>query len=63
MPLDQPGSLGIPQVTALMAHIFHENNMPTGDKPLEGDIDWLMTVPLQMIENYQMKTELIPITG
>jgi len=46
MPLDQPGSLGIPQVTALMAHIFHENNMPAGDKPLEGDIDWLMTVSL-----------------
>ena len=22
MPLDQPGSLGLPQVTALMAHIF-----------------------------------------
>ena len=46
MPLDQPGSLGIPQVTALMAHIFYENNMPAGDKPLEGDIDWLMSVSL-----------------
>ena len=46
MPLDQPGSLGIPQVTALMAHIFHENKMPAGDKPLEGDIDWLMSVSL-----------------
>ena len=46
MPLDQPGSLGIPQVTALMAHIFNENGMPAGDKPLEGDVDWLMTVSL-----------------
>ena len=44
MPFDQPGSLGIPQVTALMAHIFNENDMPAGDKPLEGDIDWLMSV-------------------
>ena len=33
MPFDQPGSLGIPQVTALMAHIFNENDMPAGDKP------------------------------
>jgi len=46
MPLDQPGSLGIPQVTALMAHIFNENGMPAGDTPLEGDVDWLMTVSL-----------------
>ena len=46
MPFDQRGSLGIPQVTALMAHIFNENDMPAGDKPLEGDIDWLMSVSL-----------------
>ena len=46
MTFDQPGSLGIPQVTALMAHIFNENDMPAGDKPLEGDIDWLMSVSL-----------------
>ena len=46
MPLDQPGSLGVPQVTALMAHIFNENNMPAGDKPLEGDVDWLMSISL-----------------
>ena len=46
MPFDQPGSLGIPQVTALMAHIFNENDMPAGDKPPEGDIDWLMSVSL-----------------
>ena len=46
MPFDQPGSLGIPQVTALMAHIFNENDMPAGDKPLEGDNDWLMSVSL-----------------
>ena len=47
MPLDQPGSLGIPPVTALMAHIFNENGMPAGDKPLEGDVGWLMTVSLR----------------
>ena len=46
MPLDQPGSLGIPQVTALMAHIFSENEMPAGDLPLEGDMEWLMTISL-----------------
>ena len=46
MPLDQPGSLGIPQVTALMAHIFNENEMPAGDLPLEGDMEWLMTISL-----------------
>lgn len=46
MPLDQPGSLGIPQVTALMAHIFNENSMPAGDVPLEGDMDWLMSISL-----------------
>ena len=46
MPLDQPGSLGIPQVTALMAHIFDENKMPAGTTPLEGDMDWLMSITL-----------------
>lgn len=46
MPLDQPGSLGIPQVTALMAHIFDENEMPAGNTPLEGDMDWLMGITL-----------------
>ncbi|MEX0619880.1 MAG: cytochrome c, partial [Pseudohongiellaceae bacterium] len=35
MPMDQPGSLGTRQVTALMAHIFAENHMPSGDTPLE----------------------------
>ena len=46
MPLDQPGSLAISQVTALMAHIFNENKMPTGDTPLEGDLDWLAAISL-----------------
>ena len=46
MPLDQPGSLAIPQVTALMAHIFDENGMPSGTTPLEGDMDWLMSITL-----------------
>lgn len=46
MPLDQPGSLSIPQVTALMAHIFDANEMPSGDTPLEGDMDFMMGITL-----------------
>ena len=46
MPLDQPGSLGLPQVTALMAHIFAMNKMPTGNSPLVADIDWLMGITM-----------------
>ncbi|MDG2420413.1 MAG: hypothetical protein P8N40_01775 [Gammaproteobacteria bacterium] len=46
MPLDQPGSLAIPQVTALMAHIFNENKMPAGENPLEGNMDWLATISM-----------------
>ena len=46
MPLDQPGSLGLPQVTALMAHIFAMNEMPTGNSPLVADIDWLMGITM-----------------
>lgn len=46
MPLDQPGSLSIPQVTALMAHIFDENGMPAGEAPLEGDMDFMMAITL-----------------
>jgi mono/diheme cytochrome c family protein len=46
MPLDQPGSLGIPQVLALMAHIFDENEMPAGSEPLEGDMDFMMSITL-----------------
>ena len=46
MPLDQPGSLGLPQVTALMAHIFATNEMPTGNSPLVADMDWLMGITM-----------------
>jgi len=46
MPLDQPGSLGIPQVLALMAHIFDENGMPASSTPLEGDMDFMMSITL-----------------
>ena len=46
MPLDQPGSLGLPQVTALMAHIFAMNEMPTGNSPLVADMDWLMGITM-----------------
>ncbi len=46
MPLDQPGSLSIAQVSNLMAHILSENGNPAGDTPLEGDLDYLMTITL-----------------
>jgi quinoprotein glucose dehydrogenase len=46
MPLDQPGSLGIPQVTALMAHIFDSNGMPVGNTALEGDMDFMSSITL-----------------
>ncbi len=41
MPLDQPGSLGTPQATALTAHIFAANDMPVGETPLSGDLEFL----------------------
>lgn len=47
MPLDQPGSMSLPQVTALMAHIFNENEMPAGDVPLDGDMDFMMSITLE----------------
>ena len=46
MPLDQPGSLGIPQITALMAHIFDANGMPAGNTALEGDMDFMTSITL-----------------
>jgi hypothetical protein len=46
MPLDQPGSLSLPQVTSLMAHIFDANAMPAGDTPLDGDMDFMMSITL-----------------
>ena len=47
MPMDQPGSLGNTEVTALMAHIFHANGMPAGDMALQADLDWLNTIPMR----------------
>lgn len=41
MPMDQPGSLGTDQTTALMAHILASNGMPSGEAPLPGDLEWL----------------------
>ena len=41
MPMDQPGSLGTEQVSALVAHIFAANGMPAGEAPLPGDPEWL----------------------
>ena len=46
MPLDQPGSLGLDQVTALMSHIFNTNGMPAGDTPLPGDMDFMLSITL-----------------
>jgi len=44
MPLDQPGSLGTVQSTALLAHILQENGMPPGDVPLEADLEFLTSI-------------------
>ncbi|MCG8414315.1 MAG: hypothetical protein MI746_08865 [Pseudomonadales bacterium] len=41
MPLDQPGSLGNSQATALFAHILSENGMPAGESPLEADLEFM----------------------
>ncbi len=46
MPLDQPGSLGNAQVTALLAHILAENGMPAGDSPLEADLEFLSSITI-----------------
>ena len=47
MPMDQPGSLGNTEVTALMAHIFNANGMPAGTSTLEADLDWMNTIPMR----------------
>jgi mono/diheme cytochrome c family protein len=47
MPMDQPGSLGNAEVTALMAHIFNSNGMPAGSSPLQADLDWMNTIPMR----------------
>jgi len=44
MPLDQPGSLGTSEATAITAHILNENGMPSGEEALGGDVDWLMGI-------------------
>lgn len=44
MPMDQPGSLGTEQVSALLAHIFAVNDMPSGEDMLEGDLEWLRDI-------------------
>jgi len=46
MPLDQPGSLSLDQVTALMSHIFNANGMPPGDTPLPDDMDFMLSITL-----------------
>ncbi|MEQ8954323.1 MAG: cytochrome c [Gammaproteobacteria bacterium] len=49
MPLDQPGSLGNTEATALMAHILASNGMPAGSTALAADVQWmsgiLVTLP------------------
>lgn len=46
MPLDQPGSLGTTEATAITAHILAANGMPSGDSPLQGDMEWLSGITL-----------------
>lgn len=50
MPLDQPGSLGNAQSTALMAHILNQNGMPAGNTPLEADVEWLTGILVALPE-------------
>lgn len=47
MPMDQPGSLGSRQVSALTAHILMLNGMPSGDSELIGDRDWLSAIRIE----------------
>lgn len=44
MPLDQPGSLGTAEATAITAYILEENGMPAGESALSGDLEWLMGI-------------------
>lgn len=46
MPLDQPGSLGTTEATAIAAHILAENGMPTGNEALGGDVLWMNGIVL-----------------
>lgn len=47
MPLDQPGSLGTTEATAITSHILAANGMPAGSEPLGGDVEWLTGITLQ----------------
>lgn len=46
MPLDQPGSLGTTEATAITAHILAENDMPSGNTDLGGDVEWLTSIAI-----------------
>ena len=46
MPMDQPGSLGTEQTTALLAYILDSNGMPSGNLPLSGDLPWLTGIQM-----------------
>jgi hypothetical protein len=46
MPLDQPGSLGSIEATAITAHILAANGMPGGEENLSGDIQWMNRISL-----------------
>lgn len=50
MPMDQPGSLGTSQVSALTAHILALNGMPPGDREIIGEEDWLAPILIETIE-------------
>lgn len=47
MPMDQPGSLGNSQVSALTAHILSLNGMPPGDSEIIGEEDWLSAIRIE----------------
>ncbi len=47
MPLDQPGSLGTTEATAITSHILQQNGMPSGDAELGGDVEWLAGITLE----------------
>ncbi|MCI5105239.1 MAG: cytochrome c [Pseudomonadales bacterium] len=46
MPLDQPGSLGSTEATAITAHILAANGMPGGEELLSGDLQWMTGISL-----------------
>lgn len=47
MPMDQPGSLGASQATALTAYILAGNGMPAGDAELVGDEELLSGIRIE----------------